>query len=330
MIKSISSQKSKTYVGYTNNIQNRLLQHNSNKGAKSTKGYRWKIIFIKNFSYNLKKKLISATDDVKIYDVEGNKYFVEDVYIDLQNKRIIGNKVKVALDPKSFGLPDEENDPRFVANDIFMSKNESNFTKGVFTICQQKEDRCPPWSLQAKKINHDKIKKTIYYEKATLKVYDFPIFYFPKFFHPDPTVKRQSGFLSPIFTNSTNLGVGFGLPYYWSIGHDKDLTFTPKVYANENVLFLNEYRQAFRNGLLTLDTSYTKGYKNTSATKTKGSRNHIFAELDFDLSQDQSYESDLSFKIQSTSNDTFFRIHDINTTLVSAQDTDLELSLIHI
>ena len=50
MIKSISSQKSKTYVGYTNNIQNRILLHNTNKGAKSTKGYRWKIIFTKKFS----------------------------------------------------------------------------------------------------------------------------------------------------------------------------------------------------------------------------------------------------------------------------------------
>ena len=49
MIKSISSQKSKTYVGYTKNIQNRLLQHNSNKGAKSTKGYIWKVIYKKKF-----------------------------------------------------------------------------------------------------------------------------------------------------------------------------------------------------------------------------------------------------------------------------------------
>ena len=50
MIKSISSKKSKTYVGYTNNIQNRILLHNTNKGAKSTKGYKWEIIYIKKFS----------------------------------------------------------------------------------------------------------------------------------------------------------------------------------------------------------------------------------------------------------------------------------------
>ena len=96
------------------------------------------------------------------------------------------------------------------------------------------------------------------------------------------------------------------------------------MYEKENVLFLGEYRQAFRNAFFTLDTSYTEGYKNTSATQTKGSRNHIFAELDFDFSQTQSYESKLSFKTQRTSNDTYFKIHDINTALVDAENTDLE------
>ena len=40
----------KTYVGYTNNLENRLKKHNSNKGAKSTKGRKWKIIYKKKFS----------------------------------------------------------------------------------------------------------------------------------------------------------------------------------------------------------------------------------------------------------------------------------------
>ena len=93
--------------------------------------------------------------------------------------------------------------------------------------------------MKAKKISHDRLKKTIYYEHATLKFYNIPIFYFPIFFHPDPTVKRQSGFLAPFFTNSTSLGMGFAQPYYWAINKDKDLTFTPKIYARENILLLN-------------------------------------------------------------------------------------------
>jgi putative endonuclease len=64
MIKSIYGARKKTYVGYTNNLVNRLKKHNTNKGAKSTKGYKWEVIFKKRFlsksaamsyEYNLKK-----------------------------------------------------------------------------------------------------------------------------------------------------------------------------------------------------------------------------------------------------------------------------------
>ena len=49
MLKSISSKINKTYVGYTNNLLLRLKKHNSNKGAKSTKGYKWLLIYNKKF-----------------------------------------------------------------------------------------------------------------------------------------------------------------------------------------------------------------------------------------------------------------------------------------
>ena len=64
MLKSISPGVNKTYVGYTNNLENRLHKHNSNKGAKSTKGYKWLLIYTKkfkskneamSFEYKLKK-----------------------------------------------------------------------------------------------------------------------------------------------------------------------------------------------------------------------------------------------------------------------------------
>ncbi|WP_435098512.1 GIY-YIG nuclease family protein [Candidatus Pelagibacter bacterium nBUS_27] len=49
MLKSISPGSNKTYVGYTNNIKQRLLKHNSNKGAKSTMGYFWIVIYKRYF-----------------------------------------------------------------------------------------------------------------------------------------------------------------------------------------------------------------------------------------------------------------------------------------
>ena len=67
MLKSISPGFKKTYVGYTNDLILRLKKHNSNKGAKSTKGYKWIIIYSKKFKskkeamsyeYKLKKNKI--------------------------------------------------------------------------------------------------------------------------------------------------------------------------------------------------------------------------------------------------------------------------------
>jgi len=49
MLKSISTDVKKTYVGYTNDLESRLKKHNTNKGAKSTMGYKWKIIYNKKF-----------------------------------------------------------------------------------------------------------------------------------------------------------------------------------------------------------------------------------------------------------------------------------------
>ena len=281
------------------------------------------IVYVDMFQYHVEKKLFSSIGKIKVIDQKKNKYFFKELHVDTEKKEIIGSDVSVILDQKNFGVS-QKSDPRFVANDIFLSENKSNLSKGIFTVCQKRGEKCQPWSLQAKKISHDKIKKTIYYENATLKVYDVPIFYFPRFFHPDPTVKRQSGFLVPFFTNTTTTGAGFALPYYWAINTDKDLTFTPKIYNNENILILNEFRQAYKNSFLILDTSFTQGYKNTSTKKTVGSRNHIFANLDINLGKDKPYDSSIFFKTERTSNDTYFRVHDINTALVDSENTNLK------
>jgi len=51
---SIYSKRLISYVGYTKNIKKRLKLHNSSKGAKFTKGRKWKIIYKK--SYNTKSE----------------------------------------------------------------------------------------------------------------------------------------------------------------------------------------------------------------------------------------------------------------------------------
>ena len=51
MIRCVSTVKKKTYVGYTSNLKDRLIKHNSNKGAKFTKGNKWELIYKRKFKY---------------------------------------------------------------------------------------------------------------------------------------------------------------------------------------------------------------------------------------------------------------------------------------
>ena len=77
IIKTLDSYLKKTYVGYSIDVNSRLKKHNSSKGAKSTKGYKWKVIYKKrflskskalSFEYKLKKdrkKRLSILKEVK-------------------------------------------------------------------------------------------------------------------------------------------------------------------------------------------------------------------------------------------------------------------------
>ena len=94
-----------------------------------------------------------------------------------------------------------------------------------------------------------------------------PVLYFPKFFHPDPTVKRQSGLLKPQLNNSSILGSSFSLPYYQVIAENKDFTFRPRIFDGDIKMLQNEYRQKNKNSSLILDFAYIDGYKSSLENK---------------------------------------------------------------
>ena len=140
--------------------------------------------------------------------------------------------------------------------------------KAVFTSCKQ-TDSCPPWAIEAKEVEHDRNKKLVNYENAVLKLYDFPVFYFPKFFHPDPTVTRQSGLLKPVINESNVLGSSITMPYYHVISVDSDLVTTPTLFDGNSVMIQNEFRKVGKNFNLITDFGYVKDYKSTNQNKKK-------------------------------------------------------------
>ena len=84
------------------------------------------------------------------------------------------------------------------SNAINISENKSKFVKAhsQCVIIERKINA----SLGTNCIWDDtrQKNKTIFYDNAVVKVYNVPIFYFPKLAHPDPTVK-ESGFLNPTY-----------------------------------------------------------------------------------------------------------------------------------
>ena len=236
-------------------------------------------ITVDMFNYLTLKKMFFSKGDIEVLDNRKNKYLFSEIYIDEVKNKIVGSDIKSYFNENTF-KEDKRNDPRFFANSAVITKENTIFEKGVFTSCKIRENnKCPPWAIRAKSIEHNAAKKTIYYENAVMKIYDFPVFYFPKFFHPDPTVKRQSGFLVPRFTDSSMVGFGSTIPYFWAMSDDKDITIAPKLYANENLILFNEYRQAFKKSNLIIDSSYTEGYKKTDDIKLPGSRSHFLQNI---------------------------------------------------
>tara|TARA_B100001093_G_scaffold458351_1_gene470702 strand:- start:683 stop:913 length:231 start_codon:yes stop_codon:yes gene_type:complete len=68
--------KNITYIGYTNNLQKRIALHNSGKGAKFTRGRKWRLIYKEK--YKSKKEAISREYYIKknrkLRNILKNKY----------------------------------------------------------------------------------------------------------------------------------------------------------------------------------------------------------------------------------------------------------------
>ena len=234
------------------------------------------IILVNMFNYNSIKNILFSEGDIRLEDKKKNIYRFKHLYMYEKKNTIGGSDAKIFFNDNSL-KDDIRNNPRIFANSVSIEEDVSSVQKGVFTFCKYREnEKCPPWELRAKQIKHNNSKKTVYYKNAILKVYDFPIFYFPRLSHPDTTVDRRSGFLVPTFSNNTNMGSGIDIPYFWNISNDKDVTFTPRFHSSNEPLYLAEYRQDFAKSFLIVDGGYTKGYKNKSNKKTPGTRTHFF------------------------------------------------------
>ena len=284
---------------------------NSNKKTTIIDNDEQTYIELKNFNFSIENEILEGENILVSLNYnlpQNDKLYFENGIFDFKKKSFVANNIQINLAKDIFN--NLENDPRLKG---VSAKSENNITtveEGIFTSCNDDSD-CPPWVITSKEIKHDKNKKQLIYKDAVLKVYNIPVLYFPKFFHPDPTVDRQSGFLKPSFNNSNVLGSSINIPYYYVISQNQDFTFRPTLFDDDVKMFQNEYRIKNKNSSLFLDFSYIDNFK-SALTNKKNSISHIFANFDADLAWKNFTQSDLLVSIKKVSNDTYLKIFDSN------------------
>jgi LPS-assembly protein len=273
-----------------------------------------------NFEYDLEKKIISAQNKVKFLDNYKNVYYFSRLNADDKFDEIIGYDLNSDLNKEKFQSKDKFNEfvePKLSGKEVSIKDNITIIKDGKFTSCKSTNEKegCPFWNLNANLVTHDKENKKITYKNATLDLNNIPILYTPYFSHPDPSVKREAGFLAPSFGSlSSDIGSIIKIPYFYPISQSADFTVSPIYYFKQNPLLLGEYREKYKNGDLSIEGSFTQGYKTISSTQTDGSRNHLFGNLNLNFADKILDQSEFNAKIQRINNPTYLRVNKINST----------------
>ncbi len=160
--------------------------------------------------------------------------------------------------------------------------------KTVASSCNVCEERpVPLWSISARRVIHDRIRRQLFFHNARFEVAGIPILYIHRLRMPDPTLDRATGFLIPKFKTSTSLASGIKIPYFMTLGDHADLLLTPYLSSRTNTLE-GRVRQELKFGSLQL-----KGAVTEDDLRPRDVRSYLFADGRFFLPEDFRLNLDL-------------------------------------
>ena len=211
-----------------------------------------RVLMADTVTYNERTNQVVATGNVSLLEPDGNVVFAEYVELTDDMKNGVVRDLAVLMTDNS----------RFAAAGGRLEGGvRTQLRKAVYSPCELCEDdpeRAPLWQLKAEKVVHDKRTHDIEYTDVWLEMAGIPVLYSPYLSHPDPTVKRRTGFLAPTMGSDSQLGFVVRTPYYFTIGPDKDATLEPIFTSKERVALAGEYRQRFSDGEIEASGSITR------------------------------------------------------------------------
>ena len=240
-----------------------------------------RILLADSVSFSERTNVVTASGNVSVLEPSGEVLFAE--YVELTDDMRQGfiQEVRMLMTDNSrlAGAQGERLDGRY-----------TRVERGVYSPCELcKEDptRPPIWQIRAARVTHDQEKRDVHYRDAVLEIAGIPVAYTPYFAHPDPTVERRSGFLTPGGGFSGDLGTFARAYYFFDITPSQDFTLEVTPSEEDGLLLGGEYRKRFDRGSLVLSGSATYAERTEGfgpqQTASDEFRGHLFGTGRFEI-----------------------------------------------
>ena len=204
-------------------------------------------------TYNQKTKVVTASGNIRLVEPSGDIVFADyaELTDDLRDTFIENIRVLMTDNSRMAGNEGERREGKL-----------TRINRGVYSpcdLCKSDPTRAPLWQVRAVRIVHDNDAKEVRYKDAVMEIFGVPVAYTPYLSHPDPSVDRRSGFLTPSFRNNTDLGFGVLTRYYFDIAPDQDATLDLGGYTKQGPIIGGQYRKRFERGRLEVEGAVTRG-----------------------------------------------------------------------
>lgn len=220
--------------------------------------------------YNQEKDTIVASGKTFLYTPDGA--VINSTYVNLADSMSVGDmyNIKALLKDKST-----------VTAERFRRKDNQTkvLSYASYTACDICEGKSPLWQVNARKVQHNENTKNVNYNDAFVYIKGVPVFYTPFLTHPDPTVKRRSGFLQPTLGSSSFLKAYLQPRYFWAVDDQTNVLFAPIFSSDKGVILAGNYSHYFYNAYTAIDASYL----NDNDKNWPENRGHIFANGIYDI-----------------------------------------------
>ena len=235
-------------------------------------------------TYNQSTDIVTATGNIVLAEPSGEVIFAD--YAELQGDLADGVV-------RNLGILFTDNSRAAANVGLRRAGRVTEAERAVYSpcdLCPEDPNAPPLWQLRAARISHDTETRDVEYQDASMEIFGIPIAYTPYLSHPDPTVERRTGFLTPRFGYTEDLGGLFSAPYYIDISPEQDATVQLGATTQAGPIFLGEYRRRFRDGFLNVSGSVNRSERLVdegapTEETTERFRGHFFGDTRFDLSE---------------------------------------------